>query len=367
MNRDSLLKGIFWVIAVASFAGLIAASYMIYTGQVDKIEILKKNLKETHRILKETKGQLFETKNNTSILAAKKDGLIKKVSIQKDRIEKFQQEKKNLEDKTKGLKAQKRELEVTLEKTRKSLKEQIKSQELKIAELEEDFQKKSAMEKAMFSAQEKKLNEQVMAAEVLLEVLTKQNKELVGKANENRQLLVHLIENEEDESGTQDKPVTDKAADKAVQQARGLKEKLSDLNNMIEQNKKLIAKNEKIIINVTNEKERIAGKLQQTEDQFKKDAFKLHYNLGLAYDESRQYDEALVEYKKALELHKLDPDLHYNMAIIYDEHFHDRANAIEHYEAYLKLSPSAEDAAKVAHWLEQAKKNLEYTPRRKVF
>jgi len=113
-------------------------------------------------------------------------------------------------------------------------------------------------------------------------------------------LLVHLVENEEDESGTQNKSVTDKAADKAAQQARGLKEKISGLNNMIEQNKKLIAKNEKIIINVTNEKERISGELQQTEDQFKKDAFKLHYNLGLAYDETRQYDQALVEYKKGI-------------------------------------------------------------------
>ena len=110
-----------------------------------------------------------------------------------------------------------------------------------------------------------------------------------------------------------------------------------------------------------NEKKEIANKLKQREEEFNKKALKLHYNLGLAYDETRQYDEALVEYKKALEITQLDANLHYNMAIIYDEQFHDMAKAIEHYEAYLKLSPGAKDVDKVSHWLEKAKEELKYS------
>jgi tetratricopeptide (TPR) repeat protein len=352
MNRDSLLRGIFWIVLASSFLGLIFAGYAIHDKQADKIELLKKNLKETHRILNETKNELLEARDNAGILAAKKDGLIEKVSLQEGRIEKFQREKKSLEEREEGLSAQKRELETALEKTRKSLEKRIRTQELKIAELRKDFQKKSAVEKAMFSAQKEKLNEQVTAAEVLLETLTKKNKELLSKARENKHLLVRLIEESEGEIG---------AAPIGAMDKRDLREKISNLNKMIAQNKKLITKNEKIIINVSGEKERIADKLRQTEEQFKKKALKLHYNLGLAYDEVRQYDKALAEYEKALKINRLDPDLHYNTAIIYDEYFHDMVKAIEHYAAYLELSPGAEDADKVAHWLEKAKQELKYS------
>lgn len=359
MNKDNLLRGIFWIVLAAGFAGLIMASYAIYTRQVGKIELLKKNLKETHLTLKEAKNELSETKDNATILAARKDSLIEKVFEQEDRIEKFQQERKNLEDKTEGLSARKRELEATLEKTRKSLKEQIKLQELRIAELEEDFLKRSAMEKAMFSTQEEKLNVQVMAAEVLLEALTKKNEELLNEARENKQKLVRLIDENEGEGKTKSKAEMDYKAKGAENESR-LREKISNLNKMIEQNKKLINKNEKIIIDVTNEKEKIADRFRQTEEQFNKEALKLHYNLGLAYDETRQHDEALAEYEKALKISQLDPDLHYNMAIIYDEHFNKMAKAIEHYKAYLKLSPNAEDAEKVIYWIDEAEEELKY-------
>ncbi len=352
MNRDNLLRGIFWIVLVASSLGLIFAGYAINARQADKIELLKKNLQETHRILNKTKNELLKAKNNAGILTVKKDGLIEKVSLQEGRIEKFQREKKSLEERGEGLSAQKRELEETLKKTRKSLEKKVRTQELKIAELRKDFQKKSAVEKAMFLAQEEKLNEQVTSAEVLLEALTRKNKALLSEATENKHLLVRLIRENEGEIGAPPIGAMDES---------NLREKISNLNKMIARNKKLITKNEKIIIDVSSEKEKLADKLRQTEEQFKKKALRLHYNLGLAYDEGRQYDEALTEYEKALKISRLDPDLHYNIAIIYDEHFHDMKKAIEHYKAYLELSPDAEDAEKVAYWLERAKEELKYS------
>ena len=363
MNRDSLLKGIFWVALATSFAGLIISGYVIYTRQVDKIELLKENLKETHQTLKEAKDRLEELKNNTDILTETKNNLSQKVSLQENRIEQFEQETEKLQDKTKYLSTQKGELEEALKITRESLEAAIKTQKDTIAKLEEDYQKKSAMEKALFLEQEKKSNEQVEAAEVLLEVLTARNKELGSKSSENKQLLVRLIEEREDEG--EPKTIADKRqqADNAVNEAK-LREKINSLNSMIEQNKKLITKNEKVIIDVTNEKEKIADKLEQTKGQFSKEALKLHYNLGLAYDESRQYDEAIAEYEKAFAIDDSDPDLHYNMAIIYEGHFHDMRKALMHYEAYLKLSPNAEDADKVAYWIEKAKEELKYSAKK---
>jgi len=356
MNRDNLLRSIFWIVLAASFLGLIIAGYAIHASQVDKIELLKKNLKKTHQVLNETKDELSEVKDDAGVLTAEKDGLIEKVSLQEERIEKIQQEKESLKEREEGLSSQKRELETTLEITRKSLEEKIRAQELTVTELRKDFQKKSAVEKAMFSAQEEKLNEQVISAEVLLEVLTKKNKALLSKAKENKHLLVRLIEKNEGEAKTE----TDYNA-KEFENERKLREEIANVNEKITQNEKLITKNEKIIIDVSSEKEKIANKLRETEEEFKKKALKLHYNLGLAYDETQQYDEALAEYEKALKISSLDPDLHYNMAIIYDEHFHDMKKVVEHYEAYLKLSPNAEDANKVAHWLEKAKEELKYS------
>ncbi len=355
MNGNSLLKGIFWIVLVASLAGIILASYMIYSRQVDQIELLKKNLKETHRLLKDTKDELAETKNDTSILTATKEDLSKKVSLQEDRIEQFQKENKTLEDRTEGLSVQKEQLEATLEETKRALQERIKLQEQKMVNLEVEFHKKSAMEKAMFAAQEKKSNEQVMAAEVLFEALTVKNQELSEKARENREKLARLIK-EKNSS-------LDSGQDSGKGE-RDLRKKIYDLNMMINQNKKLIAQSNNVVLNVTNEKERIANQLRQTESQFKEEAFKLHYNLGLAYDESRQFKEATAEYEKALEIKQDDADLHYNMAIIYHERMHNLAKAIEHYNAYLELSPDAKDADKVGHWKSEAEKELKYSIQR---
>ncbi len=357
MNRDRLLRGIFWVALVTGFVCLIMASYVIYTRQVDKIELLKKNLEETHQILKEVKDELGQVKARASTLAAKKDNLIEELSLQEDSIGKLHQEKAKLQSATQDLAAQKMDLKADLKNTRNSLEARIKEQELTIAKLEDDFQKKSAMENALFKAQMEKSNEQILAAEVLLEALTRTNKELQLKASENKQMLVRLIEEEVVTPGEEIEYQAKKAANEA-----SLKAKIDNLNAMIERNKKLIAKNEKVIIDVTSEKEKIADKLKQTKEQFDAEALKLHYNLGLAYDESRQYDEALSEYGKALAVDSSDPDLHYNIAIIYEGHFHNTAKAIEHYKAYLALAPNAEDADKVALWLEKAQHELQYSP-----
>ena len=353
MNRDSLLRGVFWIVLGLSFVGLIFASYAIYTRQGDRIDLLKDDLKITHQMLKKTKNKLSEEKGNTDILTEKKENLSRRVSLNESRIEKFRQEKEAQENKAEELLKQKVALEVTLDEARKSLKDQIRLQELKMIDLEKDFQKKSAMEKAMFSAQEEKSNEQIMATEVLLEALMEKNKELTEKAKENKRLLVRLIE--ENESGI---PAY---SPEEPENIHDLKKKILSLNTMIRQNEKLIAESKRTVSSVVSEKEKIAKQLQQSKDQYKKEALKFHYNLGLAYDQSGQFKEALEEYKKALEIDGQDADLQYNLAIIYDEHFNDMKKAVEHYSAYLKLSPDAEDKDKVTHWMEEAKRELKFS------
>ncbi len=102
---------------------------------------------------------------------------------------------------------------------------------------------------------------------------------------------------------------------------------------------------------ISDEKEQVL----LTEELFKK-----HYNQGLEYDNIQDYDRALEEYGKALELISKDPDLHYNMAIIYDDYTDDKQKAVFHYQRYLELKPDAHDKTKVNTWLTRAKEELEW-------
>ena len=83
-----------------------------------------------------------------------------------------------------------------------------------------------------------------------------------------------------------------------------------------------------------------------------------HYNLALSYDQGQKYEQAVVEYKKALGINPNDPDVNYNLAVIYDDYLGDNKKAIKHYQNYLKYSPGAEDAEKVLNWINWARQRI---------
>ena len=91
-----------------------------------------------------------------------------------------------------------------------------------------------------------------------------------------------------------------------------------------------------------------------------KELLRYHYNLALIYDRSHQCEQAVVEYKKALELAPDDADVHYNLGIVYDECIKDKEKAIFHYQKYLELCPYALDARMVADWIIWANEDLEW-------
>ncbi|MDD5439963.1 MAG: tetratricopeptide repeat protein [Candidatus Omnitrophica bacterium] len=66
---------------------------------------------------------------------------------------------------------------------------------------------------------------------------------------------------------------------------------------------------------------------------------KMHFNLANHFLESRQYDNAIKEYERALALRPDDVDAHYNVALIYDIYTDDNKNAVLHYERVLELNP----------------------------
>ncbi|MFH1504207.1 MAG: tetratricopeptide repeat protein [Candidatus Omnitrophota bacterium] len=109
---------------------------------------------------------------------------------------------------------------------------------------------------------------------------------------------------------------------------------------------------------ITEEKEVIEEKELAVEENVKQKDLKYYYNLALMYDQNEQYDEAEIEYQKALDINPNDPDTHYNLGILYDDHFQDKEQAIYHYQEYLKLMPGAKDKEKVQTWIRWAKQQL---------
>ncbi len=77
----------------------------------------------------------------------------------------------------------------------------------------------------------------------------------------------------------------------------------------------------------------------------------MHFNLAVAYDKTGMYREEEQEYLQCLKIDPDDANVHYNLAILYDDRLNDNIKAVKHYEKYLQLRPSGEDAEQVKDWL----------------
>jgi tetratricopeptide (TPR) repeat protein len=141
----------------------------------------------------------------------------------------------------------------------------------------------------------------------------------------------------------------------ALQEPSGDEEKVPLQDNVVSENKErkpsITAPKQIEVESIPDEAE--LARLRQEE-------FRNYYNLALQYDSEGRYEESLVEYHKALELMPNDADLHYNLGILYDDHIKDSKKAVFHYQRYLYLNPSAEDAKEVTTWINRIKDDLKW-------
>jgi len=84
---------------------------------------------------------------------------------------------------------------------------------------------------------------------------------------------------------------------------------------------------------------------------FQDDVGDRHYNFGVIKAREHEFEKAIAEFQKALEFIPEDADAHFNLAVLYDEEMNDSEKAVEHYRAYLKHTPQAEDRQKVEKWI----------------
>lgn len=330
MNK-ALYKKIFWVILVlVSFFGLLSWSFTSYTVQRRRVELLTKDLDSATQLLSKTESLLANSNNQIEQLNQKSltlgkanTTLSEELTKQKKEIAEMEWANESLERRLTALSLEREDLQGRLSKTRQRAQEQIDREE-------ERFQEKLEAQKKDFFTQRNALSKQIAALETMLANISVRNEDLRVELNENRQML----------------------------------EKLYKAKEIVDENENLLAslnRNEETLSALQIEKERVGRQLKEAKANLKEQTLRFHYNLGYFYDQSRQFKEALVEYKKALKIAPDDADLHYNLAVLYDEHIRDKEKAIYHYEIYLNLSPEAEDAPKVTYWINRAKQELAST------
>ena len=77
----------------------------------------------------------------------------------------------------------------------------------------------------------------------------------------------------------------------------------------------------------------------------------LHYNLSVLYAQNREYQKAVAELDKVLELKPNDGEAYYNLGVIHGEYLNDRKKALGYFKKYLELSPKDQDADRIRKYV----------------
>jgi len=113
-----------------------------------------------------------------------------------------------------------------------------------------------------------------------------------------------------------------------------LKEKIKELNlklaDAVNTNKKLQQK-------LATDPAKFAEIARQNKTLIKNTA-NMHYNMGVFYLKQKDYNRAVVEFEKAIELTPDDAYSHFNLGYIYAEYLVNRKKAIEHFKKYLQYA-----------------------------
>lgn len=68
----------------------------------------------------------------------------------------------------------------------------------------------------------------------------------------------------------------------------------------------------------------------------------MHYNLGVFYTKNKEYERAISEFEKVVEITPDDAYAHFNLGYIYAEYLVNRKRAIENFRHYLRLAKSTD-------------------------
>ncbi|MDP3732564.1 MAG: tetratricopeptide repeat protein, partial [Candidatus Omnitrophota bacterium] len=130
--------------------------------------------------------------------------------------------------------------------------------------------------------------------------------------------------------------------------------KLNELENQksqLQDKNKLLFKDNKLLKQKADAYARKLSQVALLKDRLVKENSVLHYNLGVFYLQRQEYNEAIVEFTKVLELNPNDAATHYNLGLIYAEYLSNKEKAIIHFKRYLMLEPKDKDADRAKRYI----------------
>lgn len=95
----------------------------------------------------------------------------------------------------------------------------------------------------------------------------------------------------------------------------------------------------------------LEAQLDKARERLVDEADRYHYNLGVLYAQTKDFDLAIGEFKDALAYNPNNAMAHYNLGVIFDDYFKDSKNAKYHYRRFLELNPTSDDTESVKEWL----------------
>lgn len=87
-------------------------------------------------------------------------------------------------------------------------------------------------------------------------------------------------------------------------------------------------------------------------DRLLKETADLHYNLGVSLVQMGEYQRAVKEFLRTLELVPDDIESHFNLGKLYAQHLKNNDEAVRYFEKYIQLQPQAKDMDSVRKFIE---------------
>lgn len=153
-------------------------------------------------------------------------------------------------------------------------------------------------------------------------------KKIADLETENGSLLSKILELEEKQKVMEQEMLRSEATTELYKrQSAELKEKYDDSRT---QNKNLEKKLEDL-------PKKFAELARENKILVKRSSV-MHYNLGVFYTQNREFDRAVAEFEKAVELNPDDSGSYFNLGYIYAEHLQNRSRAVSYFKNFLKLA-----------------------------
>jgi tetratricopeptide (TPR) repeat protein len=128
---------------------------------------------------------------------------------------------------------------------------------------------------------------------------------------------------------------------------KGFQESFLSLNQSYE----VLMKDRKLLKKQLDNLPKKFSKMARENKILVKETGDMHYNLGVFYAKEMNYDRALEEFKKAIDINPNDAKAQYNLGFIYAEHRQDRKKAEYYFRNFLGLAPNDPNANSVKSYL----------------